>query len=1213
MAGGIVAQRLIVEVGTDLSELSALPAKASSTVKRASAAMSAAGSALSRTLTLPLVGVGFAAFRAAKGFHESMTQIEALVSSSKGHMEEYRQAVLGMARDVGKSPRELADALYFITSSGLSGKAALETLEASAKASAAGLGQTKVVADAVTSAINAYGEKNLSASRATDILVAAIDQGKAEPEEFAASLGRVMAPAQQMGVSFQEVTAAIASMSLQGLDAAEATTALRAGLLTFADPSEKARKALKEVGLSAAEVRRSIRDEGLLETLVALRERFKGNEEAMAGLFGNVRAFVGASILTGETLEKNRGIFQALEGAVGNTARAFDTASKDPAFRFQQAMAGLEVASVRLGGALLPLVASVGNLLADAATTAAEAFDRLPPGGKKLVIVLGAVAAAAGPAMMMVGSLGRMIAALIPVVGAVASPVGLLVAGVVALGAAITAAVLAPDKLRAVLMRLGVSARTADVIIDKLQEAFKILKTVAMAVFPVIQTVVTNALRVVGDALRLVGALIRGDWGAAWQAAKALVVDAVTGMLDSARAVLGTLGGIALSLAKAAGAKIVEGIRAGLAGLVAAVQGAFSALWDYVRGLAGTALGAAKAIGSQLIQGIKDGFEAGIGGLKGWIEGKLKSLLDTLNPFSPVEHGGEEKIGKPIALGAIKGWLTWSAPLKGEIESRLKSAVEAARTALESMPDVVGSPAQRFRERLLAELERARTGVEQVRIAERLAAEAQAMSSRLQEAESRLQSAMQRITQGLQSMTERAVFPVVRFRQMLEAELSRAATVFEQARIAERMAAQLDRMRQVIEARQAAFSAAWERLADYALRAFDARTQAGLDRIQRGLDAKIATIDRQLAAAEARINARLQARTEAIDAGLARREAGIERERDKLTPTEKLIADIEAARERRRLQDAITQAQRDYNAALAEYNRLVSSGTASEEERLAAQQRVADAERALHDAELNQYLARLQVKAERERRIRDAEAARKLEQARKEAENQRKQAEAEAAADLEAARKRAERRKAQAQAEAAERQREWEARRELQRFHLEQQLAQLEQWLARHPGKWRQATEKSLKVIMGFVPHFRDSGRELGSAFADGIEEAIKAVQNAARRLGQAAADALQLRSPAKEGPLSTLDRWWRGFADTLLEPLDVGAVRGAVAAIVSPPEMALAAAGGARPSGRGGMTIFWTGDVVVQGNAIYERDLALTVRRHLQEFATRNVGVGLG
>jgi hypothetical protein len=40
---------------------------------------------------------------------------------------------------------------------------------------------------------------------------------------------------------------------------------------------------------------------------------------------------------------------------------------------------------------------------------------------------------------------------------------------------------------------------------------------------------------------------------------------------------------------------------------------------------------------------------------------------------------------------------------------------------------------------------------------------------------------------------------------------------------------------------------------------------------------------------------------------------------------------------------------------------------------------------------------------------------------------------------------------------------------------------------------------------------------------------------------------------------------------------------------------------------------VVWTGNVVVEGNAIYERDLALTVRRHLQEFATRNVSVGLG
>ncbi len=52
---------------------------------------------------------------------------------------------------------EEAEALFFITSAGLEEKEALDMLEVSARAAAAGLGDIATIADAVTSAANAYG------------------------------------------------------------------------------------------------------------------------------------------------------------------------------------------------------------------------------------------------------------------------------------------------------------------------------------------------------------------------------------------------------------------------------------------------------------------------------------------------------------------------------------------------------------------------------------------------------------------------------------------------------------------------------------------------------------------------------------------------------------------------------------------------------------------------------------------------------------------------------------------------------------------------------------------------------------------------------------------------------------------------------------------------------------------------------------------------
>jgi TP901 family phage tail tape measure protein len=188
----------------------AAAAAASSSAK----SMTIIGSSLTRHLTLPIVAVGAAVAR----FESSMTKMKSLVGISEKQYKSFAKTIMEFSPKSSRSADELAQALYFITSSGYKGAKAMEILKVSAKAAAAGLGQTQVTADAVTSAMMAYSESNLTAKQATDVLIAAVREGKAEPEQLAHSIGRVIAPAKIMGISFDQVTGSVASMTLQGLD-----------------------------------------------------------------------------------------------------------------------------------------------------------------------------------------------------------------------------------------------------------------------------------------------------------------------------------------------------------------------------------------------------------------------------------------------------------------------------------------------------------------------------------------------------------------------------------------------------------------------------------------------------------------------------------------------------------------------------------------------------------------------------------------------------------------------------------------------------------------------------------------------------------------------------------------------------------------------------------------------------------------------------------
>ena len=133
--------------------------------------MSSVGRKMTLGLTLPIVGVGVAAFKAASDFERSMSKITGLVGIARGQVNQMRQGVLDLSKGTGKSAAELADGLFVITSAGLRGKDAMDALTASGKASTAGLGQTNDIARSVAGAMNAYGSSVLDAGKATDIIV----------------------------------------------------------------------------------------------------------------------------------------------------------------------------------------------------------------------------------------------------------------------------------------------------------------------------------------------------------------------------------------------------------------------------------------------------------------------------------------------------------------------------------------------------------------------------------------------------------------------------------------------------------------------------------------------------------------------------------------------------------------------------------------------------------------------------------------------------------------------------------------------------------------------------------------------------------------------------------------------------------------------------------------------------------------------------------
>lgn len=492
-------------VTADVSKLKKGIDEANSTLTRFSKNMKQVGKSMTMKVTMPLIGLGLAAGKAAKDFEFSMTQIETLVGRSAAEVDQLTESVLGLAGETGRAPKELADAMFFITSAGLPAAAATAALEASAKAAAVGLGETAIVADAVTNAMNGYGMSADGAAFATDVLAKTVEQGKASAADLAPQFGRLIPMAAELGISFDQVGGGLAFLTRASGDAAMSATQLAGVMKSILKPSQQAEETLREVGIDLGDLRRAA-SRDLLGALQNLRGALEANGREMSDVFEDIRGLNGALQLTGVATDQARVVFDELSQSSGKLDEAFKGVQKTAQFKLSQAMTEFKASMVTLGTAILPVVIPLVRTIADVVASLAEAFGNLSPTVRTITVVLGLLAAAAGPVLIVLGSITSAITTLTAAAGmasvslsAILGPIGLIAAAGIGLlaflsytGGKSREAAERVDELQAEMVEAGTASTVLATDIETLVGQLEALAAASGDAVPAIDALDTN-------------------------------------------------------------------------------------------------------------------------------------------------------------------------------------------------------------------------------------------------------------------------------------------------------------------------------------------------------------------------------------------------------------------------------------------------------------------------------------------------------------------------------------------------------------------------------------------------------------------------------------------------------------------------------------------------------------------------------------------------
>jgi TP901 family phage tail tape measure protein len=361
------------------------------------------GRQLSIGISAPIIALGAASDKAFLAYDTNLTKVAALTGAGATQTQEWSQQVLDLASRYGIAGEDAANALYLITSSGIKGQAAIATLDTTLKASAVGMGDAATVAGLLTSAMNAYGEGNLSAAQAADVLAGAVQESKVPADQLAGSISNLLPFGKQLSVGFDQITGAMAALSLQGTNAAMAATQLRGIFNGLLDPSAQAAKAFTRLGLNVKDLRTTLSTQGIVPTLRKIRDAIVANggesDSELAEIFGNVRALTGAFGLLNDEGGKVDRVFANTALSAGKLDKAFLVTADSAGFKSRQALEGLHNEMSGLGEAVAPVVTA----LATVARGGLEVVNALGP-LKYVLAVAGTGLAVLGPLAFTVGS-----------------------------------------------------------------------------------------------------------------------------------------------------------------------------------------------------------------------------------------------------------------------------------------------------------------------------------------------------------------------------------------------------------------------------------------------------------------------------------------------------------------------------------------------------------------------------------------------------------------------------------------------------------------------------------------------------------------------------------------------------------------------------------------------------------------------------------------
>ena len=308
-----------------------------------------------------VLGLGVASLKMAADFDKGMREVNSIAKLSESGFKQLEKDTLAFSKSIGIAANEVVPALYQALSAGVPVDNVFEFMRVAGEAAIGGVTTLETAVDGLTSVVNAYGAATLPAARAADIMFKAVEVGKTTFEELSMNLADVVPTAVAAGVSFEEVAAAVATMTVQGIRTTIATTSLNQALVELQKPmpplAAVMEKAAKKIGAADGSFKSMKASGASLETiLIALEDAAAEMGLSLTQVFGSVEASKAVLSLTGQSAEIAAKHFDQVKNSAGSARAAFEELNKSAARQFEIFKTKVTATMIELGTKALPVI-----------------------------------------------------------------------------------------------------------------------------------------------------------------------------------------------------------------------------------------------------------------------------------------------------------------------------------------------------------------------------------------------------------------------------------------------------------------------------------------------------------------------------------------------------------------------------------------------------------------------------------------------------------------------------------------------------------------------------------------------------------------------------------------------------------------------------------------------------------------------------------------